>query len=313
MKKKNSTKKPSNKGLNKNSLDFLLSDTKVDSLLSLNKKNKSKVKGISTQEVDINKLIANQFQPRTKFDDETLNELSISIKQQGIIQPILVRKPKNGNYEIIAGERRWRAAKLAELDTVPIYIHDIDDDKSMLFALLENMQREDLNIIDEAKGIEKIINTMEVSQQEAATILGKSRGVITNTLRLLNLHPEVQQMLKQGLINKMHGRTLLGLPKNQQINVARVVIEKNWSVQDIEKYIIKFQEIATNKENNGKNVTVDVHIESLQDKLSELLAAPVKIVHGKQGKGKLTISYHDLDELDGILTKIGVKTFEYDC
>jgi len=228
-----------------------------------------------------------------------LNELAESIKTQGIMQPILVRSVGNQKYEIVAGERRWRAAKLANLKKVPILIKDIPDESALVMALIENIQREDLNSIEEAKGIQRLIDDFGMTHESTSHILGKSRTTVTNLLRLLHLSKHVQKALIEGKIEMGHARVMLSLSASKQVMVCQKVISNKLSVRDVEALIGQ-----TNfaKKNIKRQKTAD--IVNFETNLSNKLGAPVKISHKLNGSGVLKINYSNLDQLDSILKKI---------
>ena len=275
-----------NKGLGRG-LDALLNNDKASNENS------------SLESCLIDNLITGKYQPRGHMNQIALNELAESIKMQGIMQPIVVRPVGNMKYEIVAGERRWRAAKLANLSEVPILIKDIPDESALAMALIENIQREDLNAIEEAKGIQRLIDEFGMTHESASHILGKSRTTVTNLLRLLNLSEHVQKALLEGKIEMGHARALLSLSASDQVMVCQKVISKKLSVRDVES-LIGQQKPA--KRNIKKQKTAD--IVSFEENLSDKLGTSVKISHKSNGSGVLKINYSNLDELDSILKKI---------
>jgi len=251
------------------------------------------------QKLPIEQLHPGKYQPRKDMSDDALNDLSNSIKSQGIIQPIVVRPISEHSYEIIAGERRWRAAQLAELDLVPCLIKDVPDESAVAIALIENIQREDLNAMEEAIALERLLMEFELTHQEVADAVGKSRTTVTNLLRLNNLNSEVKTFLEHGDIEMGHARALLALNDDEQTNTARMVVAKELTVRETEALIKKVQ--APVKEVVQK--TEDPDTKALEQSLSEKLGSQVAISHNKKGKGKLVISYTNLDELDGIVAR----------
>ncbi|MDQ2994581.1 MAG: ParB/RepB/Spo0J family partition protein [Pseudomonadota bacterium] len=249
-------------------------------------------------------LQASQYQPRKDFDPEHLQELADSIRAQGIIQPILARKITHNRYEIIAGERRWRAAQLAGLQEVPVVIRDINDDAAVAMALIENIQREDLNAIEEAHALQRLIDEFSMTHAQVSEAVGKSRASVTNLLRLLQLHDDVKTMVERGDLEMGHARAMLSLSDDLQIKAAQVVISQGLSVRETESYIRRLQQPANVA---AAPRSIDPDTLRLQNTLSDKFGAPVKISHQSSGKGKLTINYHSLDELDGILQQIGVQ------
>ncbi|QPK62336.1 ParB/RepB/Spo0J family partition protein [Methylomonas sp. LL1] len=240
-----------------------------------------------------------KYQPRRDMDPEKLKELSDSISAQGIIQPIIVRKVAADKYEIIAGERRWRAAQLAELQEVPVLIKDIDDRSVMAIALIENIQREDLNALEEAEALHRLQDEFELTHQQIAQAVGKSRTTVTNLLRLLELAPEVKTMLGKGLLEMGHARALLGLDEDKQIEIANKAVKQGLTVRAVEKLVREQHEekpVAAKK--------LDPDTLRLQRELSERTGAKVEINHQSGGKGKLIFSYTSLEELEGIINKI---------
>jgi len=227
-----------------------------------------------------------RYQPRREMPPEGLEELANSIRSQGIMQPIVVRGVGQDRYEIIAGERRWRASQLAGLDTVPALIRDVPDEAAAAMALIENLQKE-----------------FELTHAEIAGLVGKSRTTITNLLRLTGLREDVQTLLENGDIEMGHGRALLGLPLEQQSSAAAMVVSRGLSVRQTEALVRKLVDEAK-QGNKSAPAKLDPDIKQLQDKLSETIGSPVQIQHGAKGKGKVTISYSSLDELDGILAHI---------
>jgi len=253
------------------------------------------------QKLPIEQLQPGKYQPRKDMSAEALDELSSSIKSQGIIQPIVVRPLGINSYEIIAGERRWRAAQLAELDLVPCLIKDVPDEAAVAIALIENIQREDLNAMEEAIALERLLTEFELTHQEVADAVGKSRTTVTNLLRLNNLNDEVKTLLEHGDIEMGHARALLALQNDEQTITARSVVAKELNVRETEALIKKIQEPAKEKEVKVK----DPDTKSLEQSLSEKLGSNVSISHNTKGKGKLVISYTNLDELDGIVARFG--------
>jgi len=257
----------------------------------------------------VEKIGPGPFQPRRAIKKEQLKELALSIEGQGIIQPIVVREravvdSQTGiRYEIIAGERRWRAAQLASLEVVPAVIRAMSDASAVAIALIENIQRENLNPLEEAGAFQRLIIEYEMTHQEVANAVGRARASITNALRLLELSPGVQTLLNDAKINMGHARSLLSLvDSSMQLEVANLIIEKQLSVRDTEKLVRSILEGA-NKQKTQKQ-TVDPDIRRLEDSLTQKLGAKVSIAHTKSGKGRLVIAYTSSDELQGILDRI---------
>ncbi|MBV1919975.1 MAG: ParB/RepB/Spo0J family partition protein [Pseudomonadales bacterium] len=241
-----------------------------------------------------------RFQPRGDIDPTALEELSESIKAQGVMQPIIVRPISAKNYEIIAGERRWRASQLAGLDKVPCIVRDVPDEAAIAMALIENIQREDLNPIEEAVALQRLQDEFELTHQQVAQAVGKSRTTVTNLLRLTTLTAEAKRMLEHGDLEMGHARAILTLDALKQTEAARAISSKGLSVRQAEALVRRMQaEITAQPEDK-----IDPDVRQLQDGLSQMLGAPVLIQHSAKGKGKLVIKYTSLDELDGILAHI---------
>jgi len=244
-----------------------------------------------------------RYQPRRDMDPAALQELADSIRQQGVMQPVVVRPLAAQRFELIAGERRWRAAQMAGLESIPAIIRDVSDEAAIAMALIENIQRENLNPIEEAFALQRLQDEFGLTQAQVAEAVGKSRTTITNLLRLIGLSEDVRLMLEHGDLEMGHGRAMLTLAPEQQMQVARQVVARSLSVRQTEALVRQLQQ---EKPDNGKAVKprVDANIRALQDDLAERLGARVAINHGQRGKGKLVIEYSSLDELDGILGHI---------
>lgn len=250
-------------------------------------------------------LQAGKYQPRSHIDESALNELADSIKEQGLMQPIIVRSIGNGRYEIIAGERRYRAAGIAGLTEVPVLIKEVDDKNALSLALIENIQREDLNAIEEAQGLQRLIREFNYTHETCAQAIGRSRSAVSNLLRLLNLAPAVQTMLLAGDVEMGHARALLSLDAAQQIMLAQEIANKRLSVRDTEKRVAQILKGEGEQTKHAiKNRAVSGDIKALQEKLSDALGAQVDIKMGAKNKGKMTIAFGNLDILDGIISKI---------
>ncbi len=251
-----------------------------------------------------------RYQPRLDMRQESLQELADSIKAQGVVQPIVVRPvgtPAAGEsqrYEIIAGERRWRATQMAGLTEIPAVIRHIPDEAAIAVSLIENIQRENLNPLEEARALERLISEFELTHQEAAEAVGRSRASVSNLLRLLELAPEVCELLEKRVIEMGHARALLALTnRRQQIEVAGLVAKNGLSVRDIEALVRRMTQPAA-KADDGEPVARDPNVRRLEQELAEKLGAKVAISHSSGGKGKLVVTYNSLDELDGILAHI---------
>jgi len=249
-----------------------------------------------------------RYQPRMEMDTEALDDLASSIKSQGVVQPIVVRPLKGTEtYEIIAGERRWRATQLAGLHEIPAIIKDVTDQTAMCLGLIENIQREDLNPMDEARGLSRLLQEFNMTHDATAEAVGRSRSSVSNLLRLLDLHVDVQHLLESGMIEMGHGRAILALDVANQTKVASKVVKQGLSVRATEQLVKRLKDKGAESKGSKKTSTssrLDPNLRSLQEDLSERLGAAVTIKHGKGGKGKLEINYNSLDELDGILSRI---------
>ncbi|MBP0598964.1 ParB/RepB/Spo0J family partition protein [Herbaspirillum sp. LeCh32-8] len=260
----------------------------------------------------VTELQAGKYQPRSRMDEGALNELAASIKEQGLLQPILIRAigQKNGKdiYEIIAGERRFRAAKIAGLTEVPVLVKNVDDQTTAAMALIENMQREDLNPLEEAQGIHRLITDFAFTHEQAAVAVGRSRSAVSNLLRLLNLAKPVQTMLMAGDIDMGHARALLVVDSATQIQLANQIVAKRMSVRDAEKLVTRASAEQAAKPREGKEKSRD--ITRLEEELSDLLATQVNIKTGARNKGQLIINFSDLDALDGVITRLRGESVE---
>lgn len=252
-----------------------------------------------------------KYQPRTRMDQESLNELAASIKAQGIMQPILVRPVSEDRYEIIAGERRWRAAQLAGVSEVPVLVREIPDEATLAMSLIENIQRENLNPLEEAAGIQRLVDEFGLSHQQAADAVGRSRPAASNLLRLLHLAKPVQECLFSGELDMGHARALLPLPKIEQARLAALVVHKRLSVRETEKLVQRELHPPAEREatHTGK---ADRDLLSLQETLADTLGASVKLVTRKKGAGRLIIDFNSHDQLEGLLEHLGIsKDREY--
>jgi ParB family chromosome partitioning protein len=252
----------------------------------------------SSEKIPIHFVYANPSQPRKNFNQELLNELSDSIKEQGIIQPILVRKKSEDKYEIVAGERRWRAAQLAKIHEVPVIILNIDDKKSLEFAILENIQRSDLNGIEEALGYDNLVRKFGYSQETLSKILGKSRSHIANTLRLAGLPEEIKKMISDGLLTAGHARCLVNVQDN--VKLAKIIVNKNLSVRQAE-FLVKKEQVFSGSKKIPKN-NKDTNIKSLESDLGLLMGIKVDIKNKKNNSGEIKFSYKNLDQLNKIIS-----------
>lgn len=275
------------KGLGRG-LEALLAETRSDEAAD------------SLRSLPVTQLQPGKYQPRSRMDQAALAELAASIKAQGLMQPILVRPLVNGRYEIIAGERRWRAAQLAGLVDVPVVVRLVADDAALAMALIENIQREDLNALEEALGIQRLIDEFGMTHESAAEALGRSRSAVSNLLRLLLLPEPVREMLHCGEIDMGHGRALLSLPVLKQIEVAQLIVRKCLSVRETERLVQQLQEGLPERQIKQ----VDPDVARLQDEVAGRIGAKVLIKPGKKGSGKITIDYASLDQLDELLGRL---------
>lgn len=250
--------------------------------------------------IPIDMLKRGQYQPRTRMDKDALDELSQSIQARGVVQPIVVRPLSDGDYEIIAGERRWRAAQLAGLDSVPVVVRDIPDEAALVIALIENIQREDLNPIEEGTGLKRLLDEFGLTHEQVAAGVGRSRSAVTNLLRLLTLSDKAKELVEEGKLEMGHARTLLTLPGPKQEMLAQEIVTKGLSVRQAEQMVRRIQR---GKSKKSKITHVSSDVAELQDRLSEKLGAKVS-VKDKKGKGRVIIEYHSLEQLDGILAHI---------
>ena len=256
--------------------------------------------GNRLQNIAVDLIKRGTYQPRIHFEPESLQELADSIKEQGVIQPIVVRPLNAGGYEIIAGERRWRASQLAGLSEVPAVIKDLDDKAAAAVSLIENIQREDLNPLEASRALQRLIDEFDMTHQQVAEAVSRSRTSVTNLLRLRDLNEDVKTLVEEHKIDMGHARALLALTGTEQSHIANKVADKGLSVRETEKLV---RNILEPKPKPGP-AKEDPDIRRLQEQLSERLAAAVDVQHKNNGKGKLVISYSSLDELDGILSKI---------
>ena len=252
------------------------------------------------RKIPLDLLERGRYQPRTSFDPASLQELADSIRAQGVVQPIVVRPERAGRYEIIAGERRWRAAQLAGMSAVPALVRDLPDEAIVAVALIENIQREDLNPLEEAGALRRLTGEFGMTHQEVANAVGRSRASVSNLLRLLELAEEVKGLIDARRLEMGHARALLALDAPRQVEAARRVVAKKLSVRETENLVRRLLARSA----SPKPETKDPDVRRLQDDLSATLGAEVRIQHGKAGKGRLVIRYNSIDELDGILERM---------
>src|SRR5471032_2610053 len=263
-------------------------------------------------ELPVSQMQAGKYQPRTRMDEGGLQELAASIKTQGIMQPILVRPVGSDTltgqvkYEIIAGERRFRAAQIAGLELLPVLVRDVDDQAAAAMALIENIQREDLNPLEEAQGIHRLITDFSFTHEQAATAVGRSRSAVSNLLRLMNLAVPLQTMLMAGDIDMGHARALLAVDTATQINLANQVVATRLSVRETEKLVQRAQEALSAPAVEARHKEKSGDITRLEEELSDTLATPVVFKMGAKGRGQMIIDFADLDILDGVLARLRV-------
>lgn len=255
------------------------------------------------KELPVEAIEPGRYQPRSAMDPERLQELADSISAQGLVQPVVVRPlARAGRYELIAGERRWRACQMAGMTTIPALVREIADEATLALALIENIQREDLNPLEEAVALRRLIEEFGLTHEQAAKSVGRSRASVSNLLRLMELAPEVREMLDQRQLDMGHARALLTLERDDQIRAAREVVDKGLSVRQAEALVRRIREMDRRSE-TPRAVRKSADIERLEQELTEILCAPVSLRHSGSGKGQLTIRYTSLDELDGLLER----------
>ena len=258
--------------------------------------------GDTLRSLPLDKIRSGRYQPRTRMDDASLSELADSIRAQGVMQPILVRPIDGGGYEIVAGERRWLAARRAGLAEIPALVRVVPDQAALALALIENIQREDLNPLEEAQGIKRLIDEFGLTHEAAAQAVGRSRSAVTNLLRLTQLAPPVQALLLAGKLDMGHARALLALALAQQAGAAARVVDEGMSVRDAERLVHATLHPASRK--TKRRARGDADLARLETELAEALGAPVRIEPTRKGAGRIVIRYSGLDQLDGILAKL---------
>lgn len=257
----------------------------------------------SLSDLPLDLITPGPYQPRSIFDAERLEELAESIRHQGVIQPVVVRATGGNEYQLIAGERRWRAAQMAGIEKIPAIIRDVPDEIAIAMALVENIQRENLNPIEEATALKRLVLEFQMTHQEAGDAVGRSRSAVSNLLRLLELSEEVRELVDARHLEMGHARALLSLDASMQAKAAREVVKKDLSVRETERMVKRLKNPP-----QRKPATMDPDIQRLQDSLSEKLCAQVRLQHNAKGKGKLVIAYNSADELEGILEQMGLNT-----
>ena len=259
--------------------------------------------GDSLKSLPLDLITPGPFQPRSVFDTDRLQELADSISHQGVIQPVVVRVKGQDSYELIAGERRWRAAQLAGIEEIPAIIRKVSDEIAIAMALVENIQRENLNPIEEATALRRLVDEYQMTHQEAGDAVGRSRSAVSNLLRLLELSGEVRELVDARHLEMGHARALLTLDESMQAQAAREVVTKDLSVRETERLVRRRKNPPA-----PRTQVLDPDVQQLQDKLAEKLCARVKLTHNTKGKGKLVIAFNSADELDGILEHMGLDT-----
>ena len=280
-----------------------MGDRGIHAMLGAKQKSDNSSADLRIEKLLVDQLQPGQYQPRQQFEASALQELADSIKVQGVVQPIIVRPIGTDKYEIIAGERRWRASKLAGLDRVPVVIRQADSQATLAMALIENIQREDLNPIETAIGLKRLLKEFDLTQQAVADAVGRSRAAVSNLLRLLKLPTNIQDALHDGLITMGHARAIISLPEDIQKNLADKAIEKGWSVREMEEaaqqVLVPKKLISAAKKKAIPNIE---EVTNKQMQLAEKLNASVKINHKENGRGKIEITYQDLDELNRLMS-----------
>ncbi len=274
----------------------------LDMLLSSSAKDSESNKDSELKKLPVELIRKGEYQPRLSIDPDALQELAESIKAQGLVQPVVVRRIEGGEYELIAGERRWRASQIAGMHTIPAIVRDIPDQAAAAMSLIENIQREDLNPLEEAIAMSRLIADFGLTHQQTADSVGRSRAAVSNLLRLLDLEQATKELLDSGKIDMGHARALLALSDSVQIETANIVADKQLSVRDTEKLVKRIAHPTESKQ--ATPVKKALEVQKLEESLSEKLGAAVNIQYNNKGKGKLVVEYNNLDELDGILGHI---------
>ena len=297
------------KGLGRG-LEALLAGTpnnnRSTAALTIDDQNQSVPRREELKHIPVEFIQRGKYQPRRDMHQEALEELAESIKAQGILQPIVVRPINNNKYEIIAGERRWRATQLAGLDTIPAIVRDVSDEVAIAMALIENIQREDLNPIEEAVALKRLQDEFELTHQQVADAVGKSRTSVTNLLRLIALDSEVKKLLENGDIEMGHARSILSLAALQQREIAQQIVSKNLSVRQTEALVRRLSEDKSKAPLGDARVSTD--IQKLEEDLGQKIGVPVLVQHNAKGRGRLILKYNSLDELDGILKHMNYES-----
>jgi ParB family chromosome partitioning protein len=274
----------------------------LDILLSSARSSAAQTDDSTLKNLPVERIRPGQYQPRTRMDPDALQELADSIKAQGLVQPVVVRKLGGGEYELIAGERRWRASQLAGLHEIPAVVREIPDQAAAAMSLIENIQREDLNALEEANALRRLIDEFGLTHQQTAEAVGRSRTAVTNLLRLLELQDDTKALVDEGQLEMGHARALLALQGQQQVSIAQQVAKQQLSVRETERLVKRILEAGNKEAVPAFKPAPDVL--RLEQKLADTLGAKVAIRYNRTGKGKLVIEYNSLDELDGILGHI---------
>ena len=285
-------------------LEALLGGGSRDAYLDSKEQAEAPSDGALPTSLPLDVIQRGRHQPRRDFDPDSLRELADSISAQGVIQPIVVRPVDDGRYEIVAGERRWRASQQAGLQEIPVVIREVDEQTAMAMALIENIQRDDLNPLEEASALHRLLHDFALTHQQIAQSVGKSRTTVTNLLRLLELEEEVKDLVASRQLEMGHARALLGLKGQPQRDASRQVISRGLSVRETEKLVRRLQGMEQAVATKSEPPRADPNVQRLQDDLTERLGARVQIKQTSRGKGQLVISYNNMDELDGILEHI---------
>ncbi|WP_028485298.1 ParB/RepB/Spo0J family partition protein [Hydrogenovibrio halophilus] len=275
----------------------------VNALIGGRQKAQSSLHDLRVDKIEIDFLVPGAYQPRHQFDDLAMQELADSIRIQGIVQPIVVKPLEDGRYEIIAGERRWRAARMAGLEKVPVVVRQADNQTTLAMALIENMQRQDLNPIETAYGLKRLMQEFELTQQAVADAVGRSRTAVTNLLRLLKLPEKVQELLHHGKLSMGHTRAIITLPEDMQMNMARKAVDKGWSVREMEQAVQKLL-VPGKKPPRREAVTLSEPLQNYQRSLEQKAGTAVNIAQSQKGSGRIEIRFKNEKELEALLRRL---------
>ncbi|MEC9248727.1 MAG: ParB/RepB/Spo0J family partition protein [Pseudomonadota bacterium] len=275
----------------------------LDALLGIESNQSGAGASSNLSDIPIEHIETGRYQPRKVISEEKLQELASSIRLRGVVQPVVVRPSKVGHFELVAGERRWRAAKIAGLKNIPAIIKEVTDEEAMSIGLIENIQREQLGVMEEALALDRLAREFKLTHQEIAEAVGRSRASVSNLIRLLDLSPEVREILEAGKLEMGHARALLGVKNDFQLSIATEILEKELSVRQTEA-LIKRVKLKGNGRSKSGTSKIDSDVSSLEKNLSEKLGSDIKVKWNKQGKGALIINFRSLDELDGIIRRL---------